>query len=844
MKIVKRLGLGALALLVLLLAAVAVYVTRSFPTLDGELEAPGLQQRLIVERDSSDVTHIKAQTAHDAWFGIGYVHAQERGWQLEFNRRLMHGELSEMLGEATLETDKLIRTLGVMRAAKQQFDSLPAGAQAALQAYADGINAFYASSSQALQPEFHLLGVKPGGVSGVAWTPADSVGWQIMMALDLGGNWGNEFARLNAAQVLSTGQLWQLMPPYEGEAPASKVDFARLYADLGVYRQEGQAGNGTAPALKTGRAVSAGTGLRGALVTAQIEHWSDDFVRNAGTVEGSGSNNWVVAGSHTASGKPLLANDPHLGLSAPAIWYFARLQAPAERNADGTPGAPLDVIGATLPGIPFVVLGRTAKVAWGVTNTGPDVQDLYLERIDPANPMRYQTPQGWAAFETRTEVIKVKNVSDVTITVRSTRHGPVISDAQKPYAKLLALDRYAVVLRWSALDPDNHTALAGFRANRAQSVDELIAAFAEWHSPMQNAVMADTSGNVAYRAIGRVPLRDPANDIMGVAPAPGWDARYDWIGWLSYAETPQEDGASIETRGWRATANQRIHGADYPHFITSDWEASYRQQRIDALLAARRQHDLASMQAVHKDQLSLSTVRLLPSLRKAPVSHPLGAQAQALLNGFDGVMRADSAAPLIFSVWADEFTRGVIGGKLGAERLMSIYGKRALRPAIEGILERDDKGWCGDAGCLAVSGQALDRALARLQAIYGADPAKWQWGVAHPALSAHKPFSNVAALAPFFDVRVPTGGDSYTVNVGQFHANQPKEPFANRHAPSMRTLYDLSDLEQSRFVYQTGQSGLVFSSRYGDMGAAWAEVAYRPLQLDPPAMAHRLQLRP
>ncbi len=818
-----------------MLAAAAVYVARSFPTLDGDLKVPGLQQPVAIERDPSDVTHVKAQSAHDAWFGIGYVHAQERGWQLEFNRRLMHGELSEVFGDATLETDKLMRTLGILRAARAQWEGLPADAQAALQAYADGINAFYASSSQALQPEFHVLGVKPGGAAAVSWTPEDSVGWLIMMALDLGGNWSNEFARLNAAQVLSTEKLWQLMPPYEGEPAASKLDFARLYAELGVYRNE------PAAAPKTSAAPG---GLWDTLVTAQIAPWADDFVSNVGNVEGRGSNNWVVAGNHTTSGKPLLANDPHLSLSSPAIWYFARVQAPAERNADGTSGAPLDAIGATLPGLPFVVLGRTSKVAWGYTNTGPDVQDLYLEQIDPANPKQYRTPQGWAEFETRAEVIKVKNAPDVSITVRSTRHGPVISDAQKSHARLLALDRFVVALRWSALDADNRTALAGIRSNRAQAIDELIAAYADYHSPMQNMVMADVSGKVAYRAVGRVPLRGSDNDIMGVAPAPGWEARYDWTGWLPYAETPQADTAGISKRGWLATSNQRIHDAGYPHFITSDWEPPYRQYRIDALLAARPKHDLASMQAVHKDQLSLSTVKLLPYLRQSPVSHPLGAQAQALLKTFDGVMRADSAAPLIFSVWTDEFTRGVIGGKLGDERLLTLYGKRVLRPAIEGILERDDKGWCGDRGCLAASGQALDRTLARLQASYGEDPAKWQWGVAHPALSAHKPFSNVAALAPFFEVRVPTGGDRYTVNLGHFHADQAKEPFANRHAPSLRALYDLADLEQSRFIYQTGQSGLVFSSRYGDMSAAWAEVAYRPLQLDPPAMAHRLRLQP
>ncbi|MGQ2981106.1 MAG: penicillin acylase family protein, partial [Polaromonas sp.] len=239
---IKRFFAGALLLVLLLAAAIGIYVYRSFPALDGELKVSGLTAAVNVARDGADVTHIRAQSPRDAWMALGYVHAQERGWQLEFNRRVMHGELSEVLGEATLDTDKLMRTLGIMEAAQRQWQVLPAEAKQALQAYSDGINAFYAGSAQALSPEFHILGVKPGG-SGQPWTPQDSVGWALMMALDLGGNWGNEFARLSAARVLSTDELWQLFTPYPGEAPASRTDFARLYAGLGVFRQD---------AIKTG----------------------------------------------------------------------------------------------------------------------------------------------------------------------------------------------------------------------------------------------------------------------------------------------------------------------------------------------------------------------------------------------------------------------------------------------------------------------------------------------------------------------------------------------------------------------------------------------------------------
>ncbi|NQW93802.1 MAG: penicillin acylase family protein, partial [Polaromonas sp.] len=333
-----------LALLVVVAAAAGIYINRTFPALDGELRAAGLKAQVSVTRDAADVTHIKAQTPQDAWFAIGYVHAQERGWQLEFNRRVMHGELSEAFGAATLETDKLLRTLGIMQAAERQWQALPAEGKSAMQAYSDGINAFYAQpsrfSGQALSPEFHILGVKPGGSAGKSWTPQDSIGWSLMMALDLSGNWGNEFARLSAAKGLSTAQLWQLFTPYPGEQPASKTDFAKLYGDLGVYKAAKSDAIKTGAycarihwsgcqfdTLKTAKTAQNEAFLASNLtnnLTRDITDWGTSL----GTIDGKGSNNWVVAGNRSTSGKPLLANDPHLGLSAPAIWYFAHLEAP------------------------------------------------------------------------------------------------------------------------------------------------------------------------------------------------------------------------------------------------------------------------------------------------------------------------------------------------------------------------------------------------------------------------------------------------------------------------------------------------------------------------------------
>ncbi len=835
MRWIKKIAGGLFVLLCAAALVIAIYVWRSLPQLKGALQVAGLQKDVQIKRDASDVTHIFAQTDTDAAFALGYTHAQERSWQLETNRRIMHGLLSEIFGAATIETDQLMRSLGIIRAAQKQFDLLPADNQAILKAYTDGINSFHGGSSQALPPEFHVLGIKPA-----LWSPADSMGWSLMMALDLGGNWGVEFARLSAAQKVPTAQLWQLFPAYPGEQPASKVDFSKLYRELGVFNSQSLAAT---KSVALG-AVSVGENglfsLKNELSTA-LQPVPQDlaaFSRDVGNIEGKGSNNWVVAGSHSTSGKPLLANDPHLGLGAPAIWYFTRLQS----KASG-----MDVIGASLPGLPFIVLGRTAQVAWGFTNTGPDVQDLYIERINPANPAQYQTPEGWKDFETRTESIPVKGSPSVSYTYRTTRHGPVVSDAQAQYAEVLDKQKFAIALRFSALDADNRTTVSGWNAQKAKSAAELLKAYEDYHSPMQNVVIADSAGNIAYKAIGKTPIRAAENDIRGIAPAPGWEAKYDWAGYLPYAQTPADDGK----KGWISTANQRIHTADFPHFMGQDWATPERFDRIEALLSASSKHDMASMQRIHADTVSTPTKRMLPVLQKTASNHPLAAAAQDQFKGFDSDMKASSAAPLIFAAWADELARGLVIPKLGEEKFKRLYGKRHFRGVVELVMLGSDAAaspsvsafWCAPQSCAEVSSAALSRALDKLQTMQGADIKTWNWGAAHVARSIHRPFGNVAPLAKYFDVTVPTGGDPWTVNVGQYWLNE-KQPYQNRHAASLRHVFDLSDLEKSGFMYQTGQSGLVWSPRYRDMSEDWAAVQYRPLQMSPASFASELNLKP
>ena len=812
-----------LALAVCLGVAVLTAAWLSRAPLHGTQPLPGAQAPVAVVFDAADVPHIQATTEDDAWRAMGWLHAAERPWQMAFQRRVVRGELSALLGPATLDADKLLRTLGIAQAAKRQLTKLKPASQAALKAYAQGVNAYFAGPPSRLGPEFWILGERPQALAarGEFWQPSDSVGWALMMALDLGGNWSHEVARMTAAATLSTREIWQLMPPYPGEAPASGADFAQWYDGLGVFDRR---------ATMAKPQPEPDTGWRAAVAQAATQ-----WVQSLGQQSGLGSNNWALAGSRTESGRPLLANDPHLTLGAPAVWYVAHVQ-----------GGAVNAVGATLPGLPFVVLGRTATAAWGFTNTNPDVQDLYLEQLNPFDANQYRVPSAdgrpsWQPFAIRRERIEVKGQAAVTLAVRQSRHGPIVSDVQQAFdAMPLDRTRFAVALRWAALDEDNTTLDAGFAVNRAHSVDDLLRAYAGYHSPMQNVVMADAAGRIAYRAVGRVPLRRPDNDLMGVAPAPGWDPRYDWKGWLDPAQHPASDGAN----GWVATANQRVtNPADGP-FLTGDWAQPWRMQRITQLLGATPLHTMRSMQAMQNDVLSREAQQWLPLLQAAPGQHRLVPQVKALMQNFDGRMAANRPEPVILAAWLDEVTRRLLVPKVGDARMAVLYGKRTFRPGVLGMLQRDDANWCGQGGCVALAGDALDAALTRLADAYGADPTAWRWGQAHQATSAHRPFGSVQALRWLFDIRVPSPGDPNTVNVGTYDPSQAQAPFANRKAASYRAVYDLADPEQSVFVYATGQSGNVLSRRYRDMASQWAAGQYRPLRMQVGEAKRSLMLSP
>jgi len=768
---------GCLALIILLAVVVSAayaYLRQSLPVLEGETRLAGLAAPVEILRDAWGIPHIYAQNSADAHFALGYVHAQDRLWQMEMNRRIAAGRLAEVVGASGLETDRFLRTLGVRRAAEATLPALEAEARAMLEAYAAGVNAFLAADP-VLPPEFLLTGTRPE-----PWTPADSLAWVKMMAWDLGGNWRNELLRMKLAKTLPVARIHEFLPPYPGDAPPPIADLKELYEGL----------------------------EKSAVKLAAL-------MPQAG--EGLGSNSWVLSGERTASGKPLLANDPHLGLTAPPVWYFAHLSAPG-----------LEVIGATLPGVPAVVLGRNQRIAWGFTNTGPDVQDFFIEKLDPAGG--YLTPEGPRAFGIIEETIRVKGAEPERLQVRTTRHGPVVSDVLKP--ALEAVPRgYALAFQWTALREDDLSVQALARFARAQDWNGVLAAAGQMHSPQQNIVYADVDGNIGFLVPGRIPLRAKDNDLMGHAPAPGWLARYDWQGFLPHAELPLQFNPA---GGAIVTANHKIVPEGYPHFITSEWQPPYRAARIWQLLEATPKHTVHSFARMQADVHSLAMRAMLPLMLAAEPAGERARQAHALLSRWDGTMDADRAEPLIATAWWRELSRAVYADELGdAFRANWLLRPQFMSAVLSGGAAAQ---WCDDVRtpaaetCAQLLTASLDAALADLEKRYGRDMAAWRWGRAHAARHEHRPFGRHPLLSMLFDFRVPTPGDAFTVNVGRNNLNEEADPYASRHAASLRAIYDFADLEQSLFIHSGGQSGNLLSPHYRSFTEAWARGEYIPMK--------------
>jgi penicillin G amidase len=781
------LGIG-LALLIAL-AVAWLWLRQSLPTIDGTSHAKGLAAPVEILRDAEGVPHLFAKSERDGAFAMGYVHAQDRLWQMEFQRRVAAGRLSEFLGERSFDLDRLMRTLGIMRLAERIVARTDATTLANLEAYAAGVNAFL-ETDPVLPVEFQVFRMKPE-----RWKPADTVGWLLVMSWDLSSNWRTELARVRLAAKLGRERVNEILPPYPGDAAMEIPDYGKLYAEL-------------AP-------------LAGELLAATPPH-----------EEAVGSNNWAVSGARSETGKPLLANDPHLGLQAPSLWYLAHIATP-----EG------DVVGGTLAGVPFIVLGRNDHLAWAFTTTNSDTQDLFIEKVVDGDS--YLTPAGKAKFEVREEAIGVKGEIR-RITVRTTRHGPVISDVVKA-AGDAAPKGHVFALAWAALTDDNRVARGGFELNRARNHEELLAAAKDFTAPHNNVVYADREGHIGFIAPARLPVRRADNEAMGRVPVPGWDAKYDWQGFLPFEEMPQSfDPPS----GVIVTANNKITPPGYKPFVSVDWFPPYRAERIEAMIAEQPKHSMDSFARMQADTRSRLAIEMLPYATAAQPSSDAGRKAQAMLAGWKGDMTVDGAAPLVLTAWYRELTRLVYADELGG-LFADFWDLRAqfMIKVMHGVDGQER--WCDDVRtperetCAMLASRAFDLAAADLEKRYGA-PSSWRWGAAHAAAGDHRPFGAVPVLSDIFNVAPQTPGDSYSVDVGAITIRDEARPFANRHAPSLRAIYDLADLDRSRYMHSTGQSGNVMSPWYASLAERWAKVEYItiPARRDAIAAAHRLVLSP
>jgi penicillin G amidase len=771
----RRLGRVLMMVAGVLLALgawLAFSLQATLPERSGKQVAPGAQAEIEVLRDSHGIPHIKAASERDAYFGLGYVHAQDRAFQIELQLRTASGTLAELIGPDGLVSDRLFRALGLREVAEANFAGLDAQTRTAIEAYVAGYNAALDAGAHA--PELVALGRAP--------LPLDAAGCVValkLVAWQLSGNMLRELENYRLSQRFTFEQMAQLAPAVPGDT-----------------ERGWPSGGGTAFAARG--LDEAARLLLGATPTS--------------AEQATGSNAWVVGGERSATGKPLLANDPHLGLSAPAVWYLAHLQAPG-----------LNVIGATLPGMPGVWLGRNDRVAWGITNTGSDTQDLYLERLDPADPTRVEAPGGPRPMTQRSTAIAVRGAATETVVVRATRHGPVISDADPEVKQQLA--GHVIALSWTGLSLEDRSAEFAIHAARASDAAELLTAAAELRAPQQNLLYADSAGAVGFKAIGRLPWRAANNQALGRLPVPGWDLAYDWQGELPFSELPATEAGPS---GRVLNANDRITPPGYAHWITSEWELPHRADRIAQLLDAKPRHSVLDFARIQLDVHNEVAHQLLPELL-ARLDGRGDAALLASLQAWDGSMRGDRIEPLVFQIWLERLGQRLYPAAYWEVR--PVADPRVLLAMLRG--EGDVANFCGASrDCTHHVRKSFDETLATLRERHGDDLAGWRWGAHNVAWFSHALFGSAPGIQRLVDLKLAREGSAETINLSGLAYDPDAGSYVTAIGPTLRAIYDLAEPERSLFIVTPGQSGNPLSPRYRDLAERWERGQYLPMITD------------
>ncbi len=730
-----------------LLATQYTLLYLALPDTQGRREVSGLDADVRILRDARGIPTIRAESEGDAFFGLGYVHAQDRLWQMDMMRRLALGRLSEILGDATLKTDQGMRLHGFGDLVRDQYASLDPATRDDLQAYARGVNAFLRHDG-ALGTEFAVLGYAPE-----PWKAWHSLLWPRLMALRLSGNWNGELLRLRLAKRL----------------PAERGD------DLWASDQPGPV------TVTLPEAITGGQGA---------------------------SNAWVARGDRTATGAPLLAGDPHLGLTLPSTFHLGRLEAPG-----------LTLAGAFAPGVPFLVIGHNGHVAWTFTTTHADTADLYLESDGDLIERR--------------EAIQVDGAEDVSFNVRIGRHGPIVSDLLTDDERRdLLPDGRVLSLAAAFRNPDDTTPDALRMLNRARDMEQALDALAAFEAPVQNVMLADTGGRIGFSVAGRIPLR--ADGHAGWVPIEGDTPDTAWRGFIPASELPRitdpADGVLINS-------NNRVIGESYPHFISRDWAPPFRAGRVAELLNGRDQLTADDFRRLQMDHVSRLVPHVLPVLLRhaGPATDPAADAVRERLAAWDGGMDRERAEPLIFFQWLREAGRHLWHDELGDDHARL----RGFLPlAMTRMLDQHPI-WCDDVttpdikeDCDAVVGAALDSALGELRDRFGGDPESWRWGDAHRVALSHPVFGRLPVIGRLFTEYVPTDGGETTVSRGTM-ASDGDDVFAHRHGSVLRAVFDLADLDRSGFIMPGGQSSHLLSDHYDDLTPLWAAGELVPIIADP-----------
>ncbi len=808
-------------------------VTSSFPQTSGEIKITGLNGAVDIYRDKMGVPHIYAGSLHDLFMAQGYVHAQDRFWQMDFWRHIGSGRLSEMFGKSQVDTDAFLRTLGWRQLAEQEWQSLDPDSKDILNAYAAGVNAYLAErSGTQLSLEYGILGLLTPSYKPEPWTPVNSLTWAKAMAWDLRGNMSEEIERAILLKTLSPAQLDELFPPYPSDHPL----IAPQMGDLGT----------TPPST----ALAAAPAGASALDTTQLTALSARLASLDGVLgrasSGIGSNNWAVSGKLTASGKPLLANDPHLAIQMPSIWYQVDLHCMPKSAA-----CSYEVAGFSFAGVPGVLIGHNERIAWGFTNVGPDVMDLYIEKINPDNPNQYEVNGEWVDMAVHTETLAVGGGDPVDVTVRVTRHGPIISDTYgalkdqvdptaTPFKDKAGIDlpaHYAVALKWTALEPGNvFKAIWGF--NRAKNFADFRQAARQFVVPAQNLLYADVDGNIGYQMPGNIPIRKHGD---GRVPVPGWTDDYEWTGYIPFDKLPY---VYNPPEGYIMSANNQVAPNSYPYLIGTDWNYGFRAQRLaDLLKQAPGPIDIAYFQKMQGDDQNLNAGVLIPVLMKVQLDDTkLDAIRDQFLAGWDGQETMSSQSPTVFETFWSHLLQKTFDDEL-PEEYWPEGGDRWFE-VVRNLVRKPDSPWWDDKNTPdkvetrdEIFAASFAAAVDELKSKYGGDPARWPlWGEVHTATFRNLTLgkSGVAPIEALFN-RGPfqTSGGESIVNATGFDTT---ESFEVNWLPSMRMIVDLGNLDNSLSVHTTGESGHAYAAHYIDMADLWRNIQYYPMLWSQPSV--------